>query len=68
MEYYERSLSLLPDQSTYFNLGLCLLQIKGFFTDKTADAIAAFQKCIEIDPNTDIAVSAGMELARLGKL
>jgi len=68
VEYYEKSLSLLPDQSTYFNLGLCLLQIKGVFSDRTADAIATFQKCIEIDSNSDIAISAGMELARLGKL
>jgi tetratricopeptide (TPR) repeat protein len=68
VEYYNKSLSLLPDQSTYLNLGLCFLQIKGVFSDKTPDAIAAFQKCIEIDPNSDIAISAGMELARLGKL
>jgi len=68
VEYYEESLALVPDQSTYFYLGLCLTQFKGFFSNKTADAIVAFQKCIEIDPTTDFAVKAGMELARLGKL
>jgi len=68
VEYYNKSLSLLPDQSTYFNLGLCFLQIKRVFSDKTRDAIAVFQKCIEIDPNSDIAISVGMKLARLGKL
>jgi len=69
VRYLEESLSLVPDQVTYFNLGLCFLQIKGMFSGGgKEDAIASLQKCIEIDPDSEIAVSAGKELARLGKL
>lgn len=68
VNYFEKSLSLVKDQSTYFNLGLCLLQIKGLFKDKTEDAVRAFEKCIETDPNSDIAVLAGKELARLYRI
>jgi len=69
VEYYEKSLSLSPNnQQTYFNLGQTFLRIKGFRVDKTPEAITAFQKCIEINPDSDIAISAGKTLARLGKL
>lgn len=42
--------------------------MKGLFRDRTQDAVVAFQKCIELDPETQIAIDAGKELARLGQL
>ena len=42
--------------------------MKGLFRDKTQEAIAALQKCIDIDSETDIAVDAGKILARRGLL
>jgi len=65
---FELLLSYSPDQATYFNTALCFLRMKGIFTDRTPDAIAAFQKCIEIDPKMETAIDAGKELARLGRL
>jgi len=68
VKYFEESISYAPDQATYFNIGLCFLQMKGLFRDRTQDAVVAFQKCIELDPETQIAIDAGKELARLGQL
>lgn len=68
VEYYEKSLSLLPNQATYLNLGRAFTKIKGFRVDKTPEAIMAFQKCIEINLDSCIAISAGKILARMGKL
>ena len=65
---FEDSISHALDQATYFNIALCFLQMKGLFRDRTQDAVAAFQKCIELDPETQIAIEAGKELARLGQL
>lgn len=41
---------------------------KQILKDKTEDAVKAFEKCIEIDPDTDIAILAGKELARLYRI
>lgn len=68
VKYFEDSVSYAADQVTYFNIALCFLQMKGLFRDRTQDAVAAFQKCINIDPQADIAIDAGKELARLGRL
>jgi tetratricopeptide (TPR) repeat protein len=65
---FEESLRYEPDQATYYNIGLCYLRMKGLFTDKTQEAISAFQKCIDMDPETSIAVDAGKILARRGLL
>lgn len=68
IKYFEESLKYNPDQATYYNIGLCYLRMKGLFRDKTQEAIAALQKCIDIDSETDIAVDAGKILARRGLL
>jgi hypothetical protein len=44
------------------------LQMKGWFTDRTADAIKVLERCVELDPESELAVLAGKELARLGRL
>jgi tetratricopeptide (TPR) repeat protein len=68
VKYFEESLRYHAEQSTYFNLGLCFLMMKGLFQDRTQDAISAFQKCIDLNPETEVAINAGKELARLGQL
>jgi tetratricopeptide (TPR) repeat protein len=68
VRYFEESLTYMPDQATYFNLGLCFSEMKGLFTDRTKDAIQAFWKCVEIDPASELAIKAGKILARLGQL
>lgn len=62
------SAGLAADQATYLNIGLCFLQMKRLFSDRTENAVAAFQKCIDLDPESEIAITAGKELARLGRL
>jgi hypothetical protein len=42
--------------------------MKGWFTDRTADAIKVLERCVELDPESELAVLAGKELARLGRL
>lgn len=68
VQYYEQSLKYSPDQATYYNIGLNFLSMKGIFTDRTQDAVAAFEKCIELDPESEMAIKAGKELARLRRL
>lgn len=68
VKYFEGSLNYAADQSTYFNIALCFLEMKGLFRDRTQDAVAAFQKCVDLDPETEMAIGAGKELARLGQL
>jgi tetratricopeptide (TPR) repeat protein len=68
INYFEESLKYDPDQATYYNIGLCYLRMKGLFTDKTQEAIAALQKCIDMNPETDTAIDAGKILARRGLL
>jgi tetratricopeptide (TPR) repeat protein len=68
IKYFEESLTHMPDQATYFNLGLCFLEMKGLFTDRTKDAIQAFWKCVEMDSTSELAIEAGKILARLGQL
>jgi tetratricopeptide (TPR) repeat protein len=68
VKYYEESLKYEPDQATYFNIGLAFIKMRGLFTDRTQDAVSAFQKCIQLDPESEMAIKAGKELARLRKL
>lgn len=65
---FEDSINYAVDQTTYFNIALCFLQMKGVFRDRAQDAVASFQKCIELNPEGEIAIEAGKELARLGQL
>jgi tetratricopeptide (TPR) repeat protein len=65
---FEDSLKYDADQATYYNIGLAYLRMKGLFTDRTQEAIAAFQKCIDLNPETDLAIDAGKALARRGLL
>ena len=68
VEYFEQSLSLSSDQTTYYNAALCFLEMKGLFRDRTQDAVAAFRQCIDLNQEAPIAIAAGKELARLGQL
>jgi tetratricopeptide (TPR) repeat protein len=68
VKYYEESLKYEPNQVTYFNIGLSFINMRGLFTDRTQDAVSAFQKCIQLDPESEMAIKAGKELARLKKL
>src|SRR2546425_7338046 len=61
---FEESLALVPEQGTYLALAKCLLEMKG----RTQEAVVALGKCIDMNPETEIAVAAGMELAGLGRL
>lgn len=65
---FEQSLRYAISQTTYYNIGECLLQMKGLFHDTTADAVKAFQQCINLNLNTEIAIEAGKQLARLEAL
>jgi len=65
---FEESVQYVADQSTYFNIALCFLEMKGLFTDKTKDAVTALEKCIDLVPDSELAIAAGKELARLGRL
>jgi tetratricopeptide (TPR) repeat protein len=65
---FEESLRWAPTQVALYNIALCYLQMKGWFTDRTQDAVEALQKCISLDPQSEIAIEAGKELARLGRL
>ena len=68
VKYFEESIGYLPDQATYYNIGSCFLEMKGLFRDKTEDAVKAFEKCVELDPESELALQAGKALARLKKL
>jgi tetratricopeptide (TPR) repeat protein len=68
VRFFEQSLNETPTQATYLNMAYCFLQMKGWFTDRTADAIKALERCVELDPESELAVLAGKELARLGRL
>ena len=68
IQFFESSLQYSPSQATYYNIGVCYERMKGVFSDRTKDAITAYEKCIEIDPDSEIAIKAGKQLARLGKL
>jgi hypothetical protein len=68
---FEESLKYSADQGTMFNIGLCFSQMPSggmFGKDYTPDAVSAFQKCIDMDTESEKAILAGKELARLGKL
>ncbi len=68
VECFEESLKHISDQAVYFNIAVCFLQMKGIFRDRTQDAITAFENCINLNPNSELAIRAGKELARLGRL
>jgi tetratricopeptide (TPR) repeat protein len=68
VKFFEESLRLAPTQVALYNIAFCYLQMKGWFTDRTQDAVDALEKCISLDPQSEIAVEAGKELARLGRL
>jgi tetratricopeptide (TPR) repeat protein len=68
VKFFEESLRLAPNQVTLYNIAFCYLQMKGWFTDRTNGAIDALQKCISLDPQSEIAIQAGKGLARLGRL
>jgi tetratricopeptide (TPR) repeat protein len=68
VKFFEESLKAAPSQAALYNIAICYLQMKGWFTDRTQDAVDALQKCISLDPESEIAVQAGKELARLGRL
>jgi tetratricopeptide (TPR) repeat protein len=68
VKFFEESLRLAPNQVTLYNIAFCYLQMKGWFTDRTQDAIDALQKCISLNPQSEIAIQAGKDLARLGRL
>lgn len=46
VKYFEDSINYEADQATYFNIALCLLEMKGLFRDRTQDAVGALQKCM----------------------
>jgi tetratricopeptide (TPR) repeat protein len=68
VKFFEESLKAAPTQVALYNIAFCYLQMKGWFTDRTQDAIDALEKCISLDPESEIAIEAGKELARLGRL
>jgi tetratricopeptide (TPR) repeat protein len=68
VKFFEESLRLAPTQVALYNIAFCYLQMKGWFSDRTQDAVDALQKCISLDPQSEIAIEAGKELARLGRL
>jgi hypothetical protein len=41
---------------------------EGWFTDRTQDAVDVLQRSISLNPESEIAIQAGKELARLGRL
>ncbi|KAI8060077.1 hypothetical protein BC940DRAFT_312921 [Gongronella butleri] len=47
MSHYHRSVQLAPTASGYFNIGVCYFQM-----GKHQDAIDAFQKSLQLDPNS----------------
>lgn len=68
IKHFEESNRVLNNQESLYNMALAYLQMKGWFKDNTPRAVEAFRRCIELDPQSDLAVAAGKRLARLGAL
>jgi tetratricopeptide (TPR) repeat protein len=54
VKYYQKALELSPNNaSAYYELGIVY-----FKTGKNAEAMACFQKAMDLAPGTDVAASA----------
>ena len=63
IQWFRDSTKYGGGQEAYYNVGLCYLNMRNL-----QEAVGAFEKCIDLDPVTNLAISAGMELARIGQL
>ncbi len=68
VEHLKKALQNIPNAATYYMLGLCYLRMRTWWEDHAGEAVDAFTTCIELEPTSDIAIAAGKQLARLGKL
>jgi hypothetical protein len=73
MKEFEESLKVRTTQESYFNIAFCLLEMATGARDREAEArmeagARALEKCIEIDPDTAVAVDAGKRLVRMNRL
>jgi|TARA_Y100000031_G_C8141875_1_gene347995 tetratricopeptide (TPR) repeat protein len=57
---FEEAIKLLPSQGMYFDYGSALLA-----AGKTSLAIEAFEKCVDIEPESDSGWEASMEISKL---
>lgn len=62
LKHYRESLNYNSNQVTYFNIGLSLKEAGA----KDKEIAAAFEQAIDADPESELAIAAGKELARLG--
>jgi len=63
IQWFRDSAKYGGEQGAYYNIGLCYLSL-----GRPQEAVDAFEKCIGLGPLTSLAISAGMELARIGQL
>lgn len=59
IEHFKQSLACTENQDAYYHLGVCFSEL-----GRHQDAKNAFQKCIDFDPDTELAVTAGKEMIR----
>lgn len=59
IEHFKQSLACTENQDAYYHLGICFSVL-----GRHQDAKNALQKCIDFDPDTELAVTAGKEMIR----